>query len=75
MASQNDIALPARRIREIRESKKLSRSELAEKLGVTRLQVYRIENGITELRADAVPDWANALEVPVASLYRESRAS
>lgn len=75
MAIRTDISLAARRIQEIREAKKLSRQQLAEKLGTTRLQVYRIEKGITDLRADDAVRFASALDVSVASLYRESRAS
>jgi len=65
----------ARRIKEIRLAKGWSRQQLADELETTYLQIYRIEKGITEVSADALPGFADALGVPVASLYRESRAS
>ena len=67
--------LVARRIQEIRIAKKLSRQQLAERVGTTYLQIYRIETGVTEVAADAVPDFARALEVSVASFYRDRAAS
>lgn len=70
-----DLSLVARRIAEIRESKKLSRQQLADKLGVSYLQVYRIETGVTEVSADTAAAYADALDVSVASLFRESRAA
>lgn len=71
----NRIPLVARRIQEVREAKKISRQSLAEKLETTYLQVYRIETGVTVLSAEDVPRIAEALDVSVASLYREARAS
>ncbi len=84
MASEPSIV--ARRIKEIREAKRLSRQALADRLNIiarearldretTYLQIYRIETGVTEVRADAVPEFASALDVSVAALYRESKAS
>lgn len=84
MASQPSLV--ARRVREIREAKKLSRQQLADIVALIRrpdgsrppctyLQVYRIETGVTELAVDDVPRYAEALDVSVASLYRESRAA
>jgi transcriptional regulator with XRE-family HTH domain len=67
--------LAARRIQEIRVAKKMSRTELGEKLGLKYLQVYRYETGDTELPADLAAQFADALGVSVASLYRESRAA
>lgn len=68
-------SLVARRIQEIRVAKKLSRQELADRLGVTYLQVYRIETGKTDVHADDAPKLAKALDVSIASLYRERVAS
>lgn len=70
-----ELSLVARRIAEIRKAKKLSRQALADRLGVTYLQVYRIENGVTDVSADVAADYADALDVSVASLFRESRAA
>lgn len=69
------LSLVAQRIKEIREARKLSRQQLADKIGTTYLQIYRIETGVTEVSVDDVPNFASALECSVASLYRESRAS
>lgn len=68
-------SLVAQRIEEIRTSKGMTRQELADKLEISRLQVWRVETGVVELGADDVPDWAEALEASITSLYRESRAS
>jgi transcriptional regulator with XRE-family HTH domain len=73
--SKPSPSLIARRIEEVRLAKKMSRQELAEKLDVTRLQVWRIENGHVELGASDVPAWAKALGVPISSLFRGARAS
>jgi transcriptional regulator with XRE-family HTH domain len=70
-----ELSLVAKRIAEIREAKKLSRQQLAERLGVTYLQVYRIETGVVDVSADTAASVADALDVSVASLFRESRAS
>lgn len=68
-------SLVARRIEEVRTSKKLSREELAQRLKTTRLQVWRLETGKIEVSADDVVAYAAALEVTVALLYRESKVS
>ena len=65
----------ARRIQEIRVAKKLSRQDLADLVGVTYLKIYRIEEGVTQVDVDDVPKFADALDVSVASLYRESKAA
>lgn len=74
MASQ-EPSLVARRIQEIRVAKKLSRQDLADLVGVTYLKIYRIEEGVTQVDVDDVPKFADALDVSVASLYRESKAA
>ena len=73
--SSQERTLIARRIEEIRTAKKLSRQELADKLGWTYLQIYRLETGVTHVSAEVAGEVAGALEVSVASLYRESRAA
>ncbi len=60
----------ARRIKRLRESKKLTRAQFADKLGVTYLQVYRIEKGISEVQPESVPDFARALDCQVDDLVR-----
>jgi len=59
-------------IEEIRKQKKLSRQAVADRLKTKRLQVWRIENGVTDLGADDVPAWAEALGVTVAAIYRKA---
>ena len=71
----DQLSVVARRLQELRVSKKLSRQQLADKLGTTYLQIYRIEMGVTDVSADDAARFADALDVSVASLYRESRAS
>lgn len=68
-------SLVAKRVEEIREAKGWSRQRLADEAGITRLQVWRLETGATEMSADAASMFATALDVSVASLYREGRAS
>lgn len=68
-------SLVARRVQEIRVAKKLSRQQLADRLGITYLQIYRIETGKVDISATDAPRFAIALEVSVASLYRERVAS
>ncbi len=65
----------AKRIQEIRKARKLSRQQLAEKLGTTYLQIYRVEKGVTEVSADDVPRFADVLKVDVATLYGKGRPS
>lgn len=68
--------LVARRIKEIREAKKLSRQELADLAGVSYLDVYRIETGFKKRITveDAAP-YADVFGVSVLSLFRESKAA
>lgn len=79
-------SLVARRIQVIRESRRMSRQELADSVtalrkaaghdgGITYLQVYRIEKGIIEIHVDDVPLFADALGCSVGHLYREAKAS
>jgi transcriptional regulator with XRE-family HTH domain len=74
VASQTP-SIVARRIQEIREAKRLSRQALADRIGTTYLKVYRIETGALDVSAAAAAEFASALDVSVASLYRESKAS
>lgn len=60
----------ARRIRTLRRGLKLSRKQLADKLGVTYLQVYRIECGITAVDQDKASMFGRALGAdPVEILF------
>lgn len=68
-------SLIARRIEEVRDQKGVSRQELADLIGETRLQIWRLENGVTDVPAETAGRIADALGVSVASLFRESKAS
>ncbi len=57
-----------KRIRAIREQRKLTRQGLATRLGTTRMTVWRVEADRTPLRTDALDRWAEALETTVADL-------
>ena len=70
-----ELPLVARRITEVRESKNLSRQELGAEVGLTYLQVYRIEKGQTDVSAEMVSKIADALGASPAAFYRESKAA
>lgn len=57
---------------ELREARGISRADLADALGWSRMRLYRLEKGWTKPLAEDVPDWASALEVSVADVYGES---
>lgn len=56
------------RIQACREALGLSRADLAKRLKTTRLRVWRIETGKTELPSSELPAFARALTVDVAEL-------
>lgn len=56
------------RIKQIRESKGISRKQLADKLGVTEMSVGRYENNQREPKHDVLIKIAEILEVPVTLL-------
>jgi transcriptional regulator with XRE-family HTH domain len=62
----------AKRIKDIRTAKKLSRRALADRLEVTYLQVWRFETGKTRIDTDTAARIADALGVTVAYLYRKA---
>lgn len=70
-----DVWSIARRIEEIRTRKGMSRQQLAERLGTTRMRIWRLENGKTQITVEVVSRIANELGVSVTSLYRKSRAA
>jgi transcriptional regulator with XRE-family HTH domain len=69
------VSLVARRIQEIRIAKGMSRQGLGDLVGKTYLQIYRIEKGETEVTTNEAVAIADALEVSVSSLFRESKAA
>lgn len=71
----SERSLVARRIEEVRLAKKKTRKWLGEQLGLTYLQVYRIEKDEVTVSAEMVLKIAEVLDVSAASLIRESRAA
>lgn len=61
-------------VRRQRKALKLSRGELAKRLKVTYLQVYRIETGAVRLQPKAVPVWARELAIDEGDLLRSLAA-
>jgi transcriptional regulator with XRE-family HTH domain len=49
----------------------LTRGQLAKRIGVTYLQVYRVETGKTRLHFEDVPAWAKALKLKPEALAAE----
>lgn len=56
------------RIRARREALGLSRPELAQRLRTTRIRIWRIETGRTQVPSDCLPKFARALRTTVAEL-------
>ena len=67
---QTDPRLDAvgRKIRERRLALKLSQEQLAERLGIDRVQVYRHENGLHGMDLGTLFQYAEALETDVEAL-------
>ena len=51
------------RVQKVRESQKLSRVQLAERLGVTRMTIFNIETGAHAVNVDTLQALAKALGV------------
>ena len=70
-----DIAL---RVRTLRLSRRMSQSDLGERLGITFQQVQKYENGANRIGAGRLQRIAEIFEVPIAALFgasgREGRA-
>jgi transcriptional regulator with XRE-family HTH domain len=63
------------RIEELRKERDLSRAELAQQLRTTRMRIYRLEKGLTEITVGVAEKVARVLRVPVGDLYERKRAS
>ena len=59
-------------LKEIRQSRNLSARGLSEKSGVSAAMVSRIENGLVSPSIGTLAALAEALEVPIISLFREA---
>lgn len=71
----DERSLVARRIEEIRLAKKMTRRGLGDLIGLSYLQVYRIEKDEVDVSAEMLVTIAEKLDVSPASFYRESKAS
>lgn len=60
-------------LKELRQSRKQSARSLAELSGISAAMVSRIENGLVSPSIDTLAALAEALEVPIVSLFREAR--
>ena len=58
-----------RRIREFRESKKLSQEDVERRTGLVRPYISRVENGHTVPSLETIEKFARALEVPTYLLF------
>lgn len=59
-------------VREIREKRNMTITELANRIGVSRSQMSRLEDGSRTLTADALEKIANVLEEPIDTFYPEA---
>jgi len=63
--------LISKRLRAIREAKKLSQGDIEDRTGLKRSYVSRVENGHTIPSVETLEKLARALEVPVYQLFYE----
>lgn len=56
------------KIRAIRQLKKMSQRELADKVNFSQSQISKLENGTRKITADEIRLIADALAIPVAAL-------
>ena len=57
------------RLRELRESKKLSQGDIEKKTGLLRCYISRVENGHTVPTIETLEKLARALEIPLYQLF------
>jgi transcriptional regulator with XRE-family HTH domain len=57
------------RLRELRESKKLSQGDIEKRTGLLRVYISRVENGHTVPAIETLEKLARALEVPLYQLF------
>jgi transcriptional regulator with XRE-family HTH domain len=70
----NDV-LVGRNIRLRRQTARVSQTDLAEQLGVTFQQIQKYEKGTNRVGAGRIITIANALKVPILSLYEGAKTS
>lgn len=61
------------RLRLIRQYKKLSTYEMAEKMGINQSLYYKVENGDRRLYVDFIAQAADILEVPIESFFYDDK--
>ena len=62
-----------RKLRELRESKKLSQGDVEKRTGLLRCYTSRVENGHTVPSVDTLEKYARALEVPLYRFFTEGQ--
>jgi transcriptional regulator with XRE-family HTH domain len=65
--------LIGKRIRELRESKKLSQGDLEKRTGLLRCYTSRVENGHTVPAIETLEKYARALEIPLYRFFYEGK--
>ena len=60
-----------KRLRQLREEKKLSQGDIEKRTGLLRCYTSRVENGHTVPSVDTLEKYARALEVPIYKLFHE----
>jgi transcriptional regulator with XRE-family HTH domain len=63
--------LIGQRLRELRDSKKLSQGDIEERTGLLRCYISRVENGHTIPSVETLEKMARALEMPIHLIFRE----
>ncbi|GAA3722884.1 hypothetical protein GCM10022378_11160 [Salinicoccus jeotgali] len=56
-------------IRSIRQRKGLTQKHVAEQLGLSQMQYYRIETGVAKLDANLLPELAKILDVDPSNFF------
>src|SRR3981189_3774547 len=62
------------RLKELRESKKLSQGDIEKRTGLLRCYISRVENGATVPASETLEKMARALEVPMYRLFHDGEA-
>lgn len=62
------------RLRQLRESKKLSQGDIEKRTGLLRCYTSRVENGVTVPSVETLEKYARALEIPIYRLFYNGSA-
>jgi transcriptional regulator with XRE-family HTH domain len=62
------------RLRELRETKKLSQGDIEKRTGLLRCHISRVENGHTVPAIETLEKLARALEIPLYQLFYEGKS-